>query len=613
MTPCEPALSVIVAVGSPKKSRRLLDALQEPEFPTNVQVILVIDLARIELFEPKSLKNKFGSNLTLVSSNFGSPGLARNAGLDYVKSEWVCFWDCDDLPILQNVLRAINEHELQRDVIIGSYLVIDQESNSIVKTAHKFSDADYFAGVGLWRMVFRTSVIAKMNFSDLIWGEDILFFASLNISNKRTEVKEYPFYKYFIGDENQLTSSDSPEKVQALCRLVTELSSLVVESPDRFDVRALLLKTRLTVIRRSPGLSIPIEVFKYLVLHLELLLKPSMSIKYVQMIFNWIRVRNLNSTRIVPLGGGLGNQLFQFAAIQNFSKTVNVEIDISLSRPRKDDEGNVDLFNLINSNGFRIKQIEKMSIFTSKVFGYNRRWQVLSKVRIGQRIYAAFIDKIATLITSFYFKRRISSYYCRDLGYEEVPVSSGNDVVFGYFQSYKWASDPKTNEYLSCLSPLTKSDLFNDLLTQVILVEPIVIQIRLTDYTLDSNFGLLAPNYYKVALSKLSDEIKSNHPIWLFSDDPESAVKLLPAEVQEYVFNVPISLSSSETLELMKYGSAYVIANSSFGWWGAFLRKKKDAPVLAPSPWFARLQEPNELFPTDWVIVKSEFRQFPLE
>lgn len=613
MTLCEPSLSVIVAVGSPKKNRRLLDALQEPSIPTNIQVILVIDLARIELFEPESLKEKFGSNLTVISSNFGSPGLARNAGLDYVNSKWVCFWDCDDLPIIHNILKSINELESSRDVIIGSYLVVDQESNSVVKTSYKFSEVDYFAGVGIWRMVFRTSVIAKIKFSNLIWGEDILFFASLDISNKRLEVKEYPFYKYFVGDENQLTNSTSPEKVQSLYDLAKELSSLVVENPNRFDIRALLLKTRITLIRRARGLTIPMEMLKLTKLNLEILIKPSMSFKYLQTVFNWVRVRNRNATRIVPLGGGLGNQLFQFAAIHNFSKIENVEIDISLSRPRKDHDGKVELFNLINSEDFRIRKFSKMSSFTSKVFGYNRRWHVLPKVRISQIIYAMIIDKITILITSFYFRRKLTTYFCRDLGYEDVPVSNDNDVVFGYFQSYKWASDPQTNEYLNHLTPFTKSALFQDLLEEIILVEPIVIQIRLTDYTLDSSFGLLAPNYYKAALSKLSHDFKSNHPIWLFSDDPESAVNLLPAEIRENTFNVPNDLSSCETLELMKYASAYVIANSSFGWWGAFLRKNKDAPVLAPSPWFAGLPEPNELFPPDWVIVKSEFRRFPLE
>ena len=40
------------------------------------------------------------------------------------------------------------------------------------------------------------------------------------------------------------------------------------------------------------------------------------------------------------------------------------------------------------------------------------------------------------------------------------------------------------------------------------------------------------------------------------------------------------------TLEKMRWGSGYVIGNSSFSWWGAFLSHTKNAPTVAPKPWF---------------------------
>ena len=42
--------------------------------------------------------------IAYLSGAFGSPGAARNAGLERVDSKFVCFWDSDDLPQPQSIL-----------------------------------------------------------------------------------------------------------------------------------------------------------------------------------------------------------------------------------------------------------------------------------------------------------------------------------------------------------------------------------------------------------------------------------------------------------------------------------------------------------------------------
>jgi hypothetical protein len=55
----------------------------------------------------------------------------------------------------------------------------------------------------------------------------------------------------------------------------------------------------------------------------------------------------------------------------------------------------------------------------------------------------------------------------------------------------------------------------------------------------------------------------------------------------------------------MRYFSGYVISNSTFAWWAAFLRHNQEVPVYAPDPWFKMINDPKMLIPENWNKVSS--------
>jgi len=61
-----------------------------------------------------------------------------------------------------------------------------------------------------------------------------------------------------------------------------------------------------------------------------------------------------------------------------------------------------------------------------------------------------------------------------------------------------------------------------------------------------------------------------------------------------------IDNSSASTLEAMRFGRGYVIANSTFSWWGAYLSHTDHAEVIAPDPWFQGMDSPDSLIPRNW-------------
>mgnify|MGYP003342821508 FL=1 len=95
--------------------------------------------------------------------------------------------------------------------------------------------------------------------------------------------------------------------------------------------------------------------------------------------------------------------------------------------------------------------------------------------------------------------------------------------------------------------------------------------------------------------------------IWVFSDEINLVRKEIPFKENKYRVKWfgNLELTDYETLELMRYGSGYIIANSTFSWWAAYLAYNKSAPVIAPNKWFQQGEDPNELCPPDWIKIES--------
>lgn len=129
---------------------------------------------------------------------------------------------------------------------------------------------------------------------------------------------------------------------------------------------------------------------------------------------------------------------------------------------------------------------------------------------------------------------------------------------------------------------------------------PLLVHVRLGDYQLEKQFGILSPEYYKAAI-EYSWQRSEFNKIWLFSDQPKDAIHFVP---QQYRGKTRLiegeGLDSAETLQIMSLCHGYVIANSSFSWWAASLSDFKDPIVIGPKPWFKALPEPNNLMPPHW-------------
>jgi len=205
-----------------------------------------------------------------------------------------------------------------------------------------------------------------------------------------------------------------------------------------------------------------------------------------------------------------------------------------------------------------------------------------------------------SFLTLFYFLQapffvRVS----RDLGNDaNLQAGDQNEILIGYFQSEIAAQEIKKIKeslFLGVCEELYQKYL---LLSQE--EQPILVHVRLGDYLVEDSFGIMSAEYYRESITNLWQSGRYKK-IWLFSDQPNDAMERIPEELRDKTRLIDTeSLESAETLRIMTVCKAFVIANSTFSWWAAYLKNEFESPVFAPKPWFKGLPEPTNLIPGEW-------------
>ncbi len=300
----------------------------------------------------------------------------------------------------------------------------------------------------------------------------------------------------------------------------------------------------------------------------------------------------------IALAGGLGNQLFQLSAAIYYDSYQNVEIETNLFSPDL-----TAISSLIGINNLKdISQLRKS--LTAEKFA-NLAIRSSRGVR-SKNIYDWF-PKLSSLIAKMglrIFYAPFDYVLSKDVGFSDHPSRMSNEsFLIGYFQSSVYAEALKQINVIK-LNERDKCNYYQILEKKIRLEKPIVMHIRIGDYVNEPKFGLVTRDYLLEALTKL--ETISN-ALWIFSDEIEKAKKLINYKGTKQIHYVDDGgLSTSEVFELMRFGAGYVISNSTFSWWAAFLRFDQNVTVIYPMKWFKDLPTPKNMFPKDWIGVGSQ-------
>lgn len=290
---------------------------------------------------------------------------------------------------------------------------------------------------------------------------------------------------------------------------------------------------------------------------------------------------------VVRLTGGLGNQLFQYAAGQRLAQVRSAELKLDLTGLGNPDYRTVRHYELAPFN--------VMQSFATE--------EDIAKLT---RPYSGLLPRLFHRITRKGERRPMS--YIKEPHYHFDPrILDLPDGVYldGYWQSERYFADTTELIRKEVTFREPPSGRNAELAREIAECQAVSLHVRRGDYVTNEithrTHGTCGLDYYDNAVSYIAERVKQ--PVFfIFSDDPlwvRENIKLNhPVRIVDH--NDPGHCY--EDLRLMSLCRHHIIANSSFSWWSAWLNPRQDKTVIAPKRWFNDYHaDTSDLCPAGWV------------
>ncbi|RKS80305.1 glycosyl transferase family 11 [Motilibacter peucedani] len=268
--------------------------------------------------------------------------------------------------------------------------------------------------------------------------------------------------------------------------------------------------------------------------------------------------------------GGLGNQLFIYAAGLSAARAAGAElrVDVGLHRERDDRPW------LLDSLGLPAEVVD---------LGY------------AEHPGAGLLEK-------FRAAPRACSYREPAFSFDQQALAQpAGSCLFGYFQSWRYV-EPVSEQMHAHFRRLAEHRAER---LAAVDIDPgaVVVHVRRGDYLAAAGYhGLAGAQYYREAVGLLR-RCGFSGPLLLLSDDLPLALEEL-SDLGELVPLAQPGMDAVDELLLMRAAPALVTANSSFSWWGGWSGQRPGRPVVSPRPWF---DEPTvsdrDLLPPSWLTL----------
>lgn len=290
----------------------------------------------------------------------------------------------------------------------------------------------------------------------------------------------------------------------------------------------------------------------------------------------------------VALNGGLGNQMFQYAAARTLAIKHNTTLLLDI----------IPLYSKLQLNKIATYRKFELEIFPIKA-------------TTNQPL---FIHKyLYPLAKSHFYINRIiqqqKQHYVKESSFEfdsTILMQPNNSYLDGFFQSEKYfkSIEPTIRSEFTFKHPL--EDVNKIWLEKIQKHHAVSVHIRRGDYLLNqknlNKHGITSERYYEKAIDYIASVVEEPY-FFVFTDDV-SWVK------SYFKINFPFEIiddnqtadTSHLDMQLMQACKHNIICNSTFSWWGAWLNSNPQKIVIAPQQWFADTSiNSKDIYPSDWI------------
>jgi hypothetical protein len=299
---------------------------------------------------------------------------------------------------------------------------------------------------------------------------------------------------------------------------------------------------------------------------------------------------------ILKLEGGLGNQLFQFAAGYFLASKINAPLQldqysIPLTTFYGERSAGFDQFEISPINGFQ--HHESMQQFPSPItVRLSKRFSIVKRVFLKTRMLTS--NKLRVPL----YAEKNENPELLDFYQINVPVK-----LHGNFQSWKLVERAALYGFPRILKLKNTPTWIDDLASANKLGGSLVLHLRV-DKVARSNVSFQQPTleYYLSAINKARD-VKTFNDLYVLSDDIAHARALfgekLPLETK--FLEMPAKASPAERLYVMSLFGGIICANSTFCGWAAWSIHNSGGLVIVPLPYSDGNVPGSRDFPNSWI------------
>lgn len=297
---------------------------------------------------------------------------------------------------------------------------------------------------------------------------------------------------------------------------------------------------------------------------------------------------------VVKIRGGLGNQLFQYAFAKKIALECNAQkviLDITYFNKTQIRGIDIDKYQLPSNVYILNKPINRL--FDLLYFTYRITDKMHYKLKKRHRNSTKLLSKLGF-------------YFC-DISCKEITINRKlkNIYLAGYFQDEKQIREICKNINTDLVLKSYLSEKFKQYNNRIIeSKESIGVSIRIGDDYKKFGWPICKKEFYENGVNIINKK-KGIKNVFVFSD----CIDLIEREQWLSQYNTVYikGCNAVESLDLLKKCTNFVIANSTFSWWGAYLSETNEKIIIAPEFFYKNIKmKDTEIATKDMLYLNNE-------